>query len=328
MNATSDRLTRRGIPSTLNANEHSKIPAWFLSVVLHTLVLLALAFFSSTSPKGTGGERGRPVGLAVVVDNAGKESYFLPSGSDSSSSSASGTSGATGLASLPDAGGGASTLASELQGLLPSTDSGGSSAATGEIGLGGGNSQLSQGGSGAKGSAPLFGIEGKGSRFIYVFDRSDSMNSNEGKPLRRAKDELIKSIRSLTSALQFHVIFYNDHPHPFGGSKPRLLYGEDRDKESAIRFVKDMTGIGSTNHYDALVMALSMNPDVIFFLTDADDSPGAQKLNRIADRADRIGATIHCIQFGIGQASFQSSWINQLAERTGGKFMYIDVNQL
>lgn len=327
MNEPSERLTRRKIPTTLLAIEQSKIPPLLLSMVLHVIVLLTLAVFWTSPPKGTGGERGGPVGIAVVVDNGGKESYYLAGSSESSSSSSASAGGASGLESLPNADGAGSSLSNELKGLLPSTNSGGSGAATGELGLGGGGSQLGNSKSPASGKVPFFGIEGSGSRFIYLMDRSYSMMGFEGKPLRRAKDEVINSIKSLGTSNQFQVIFYNDHPHPFGGSNPKLLYGEDRDKELAIRFVRDVTGIGGTNHVDALMAALAMNPDVIFFLTDADDNPGTQKLNRIADRADKAGTTIHCIQFGTGPASFQSGWITQLAERTGGKFRYVDVTQ-
>ena len=328
MNEPSERLTRRKIPTTLLAFEQSKIPALLLSMVLHTVVLLLIAVLWTSPPKGTGAVHGGPVGIAVVVDNGGKESYYLANNSDSSSSSSTSSGGTSGLESLPSEDGSSSSLSNELKGLLPSTNPGGSSAATGDIGLGSGQSQLGEGKATTSGKVPFFGIEGKGTRFVYLLDRSFSMTTNENKPLRRAKDEVINSIKSLSSSNQFQVIFYNDHPHPFGGSNPKLLYGEDRDKELAIRFVRDITGIGGTNHVDAIMAALAMNPDVIFFLTDADDNPGSQKLNRIADRAEKIGVTIHCIQFGTGAASFQSGWITQLAERTGGKFRYVDVTQL
>lgn len=323
MSQGSDRLTRRKIPALL-ALERSKLPAWFLSMVLHTMILLTMAMLWTPQPKGTGGERGGPVGIAVVVDQAGKESYFL-SGSESDQE-ASEVSAEAAMSSLPKDSGSTETQ-DLLKGLLPTVTAGGATAAaSGDTGLGSGNSQLSGGSGISKVKTQIFGVEGEGNRFVYVFDRSDSMNGFEGKPLRQAKIELGNSINSLGPSHQFQIIFYNDHPLPYGGSqRPRLLYGDERDKELALRFVRDMGGNGGTNHVDALLMALAMSPDVIFFLTDADDNPGAQKIEKIIQRADRIGATIHCIQFGTGNRSFSSNWIDQLAERTRGKYKYIDV---
>jgi hypothetical protein len=326
MSHDTNRLTRRKIPALL-ALERSKIPAWLLSLVLHTLILLTIAALWTPQQKGTRGERGGPIGIAMVVDQAGKDSYFL-NGADSGQDS-SGSSAEAALSSLPDVGGSTEAHKEMLKGLLPTVNAGGgSAAAAGDTGLGSGNSQLATGGGISKVKTEVFGVEGEGTRFVYVFDRSDSMNGFEGKPLRKAKAELVKSIQSLGPTHQFQIVFYNDHPLPYGGAqRPRLLYGEDRDKELALRFVRDMSGTGGTNHVDALLMALAMSPDVIFFLTDADDNPGSQKVEKIVERAERIGTSIHCIQFGTGNRSFGSNWIDQLAERTRGQFKYIDVAQ-
>lgn len=331
MSEDPNRLTRRKIPSTLLAIERSKFPAWLMSLCLHTVVILTLAVLWTPAPRGTGGERGGPVGIAIVVDNAGADSYILSGEQDSAEGSSSSAASSAALASLPGTTGSGEALASELKGLLPSTDGAGSGVAAGDVGLGSGNSQLPNNGRGAgsKVKTNVFGIEGEGTRFLYVFDRSASMLGFEEKPIKRAKEELINSLESLGETHQFQIVFYNDHPTPFGGSqRPKMLRGEDQQKEQAIRFVKNITGDGGTNHVDALNMALAMNPDVIFFLTDADDNPGAQKIERITNRADQIGATIHCIQFGEGNPSFGSNWIQRLAEQTRGKFKYIDVKQL
>jgi hypothetical protein len=326
MTQNADRLTRRKIPAALRAIEHSKIPAWILSLVLHTIILLTLAVLWTSSPKGTSSVRGGQVGIAVVVSQSGHDAYYLAG--TASSDQASMNSDAQ--ASLPAPGGSSEAHAEILRGLLPALDAGaGSNAATGDVGLAGGNSSLKSGSGHTTVKTEVFGIEGEGSRFVYVFDRSDSMNSPEGKPLQRAKDELLTSLKSLGPIHQFQIVFYNDHPLPFGGTnRPKLLRGEEQLKELAQRFVREMKGQGGTNHLDALSMALDMNPDVLFFLTDADDNPGFQKIQRVIDRAERIGTTIHCVQFGNGGRTFGSNWINQLADTTRGRFKYINVNEL
>ena len=61
-------------------------------------------------------------------------------------------------------------------------------------------------------STGVFGVEGEGSKFVYVFDRSGSMQGFQGRPLAAAKRELITSLESLESVHQFQVIFYNERP--------------------------------------------------------------------------------------------------------------------
>ena len=325
------RLIRRKVPTAIWNSNRSRTPAWLLSMILHTIILLTLAVLWTSQPKGTGAERGGPIGIAVVVDNAGDQAYFLSGTSDASDQSSEGSDDAQqALAALPAGDGSKQSESDDLGGLLPTTDASGSGLAAGDLGLGGGNSQLSSDGSGrSKAKTTVFGIEGEGSRFLYVFDRSASMNGYEAKPLRRAKEELINSLRSLGPAHDFQIVFYNDHPLPYGGlSRPKLLSGDERQKESAIRFVKEISGDGGTNHVDALTMALAMTPDVIFFLTDADDNPGGQRIQRITDRAQQVGATIHCIQFGAGNRTFASNWIENLASSTQGQYRYVDVSKL
>jgi hypothetical protein len=57
--------------------------------------------------------------------------------------------------------------------------------------------------------ATLLGIEGKGSKFVYVFDHSGSMGVPDNKPLNRAKAELLASVGALDEVQQFYIIFYN-----------------------------------------------------------------------------------------------------------------------
>jgi hypothetical protein len=69
-----------------------------------------------------------------------------------------------------------------------------------------------------------------------------------------------------------------------------------------------------------------MRPDVIFFLTDADDPKlSVEELARIRDMA--AGIVIHGIEFGVGSrpASGDASFIAQLARQNGGGYVYVDV---
>ena len=88
-------------------------------------------------------------------------------------------------------------------------------------------------------------------------------------------------------------------------------------------------GDGSTRHLPALKQGLAMVPEVIFFLTDADDpSLTMPQLLEIQRRADLARTTIHTIQFKVGPASNDGSWIRELALMNRGTYTYIDVTSL
>ncbi len=176
-------------------------------------------------------------------------------------------------------------------------------------------------------SVRVFGVEGKGTRFVYVFDRSSSM---EGAPLAAAKQQLIQSLESLSSVHQFHIIFFNQQQRNFdlsGGGK-RIAFATDRNKKLAARFVGGITADGGTDRLPALRAAIQMNPDVIFFLTDADDPMPQSELDELARLNERAGVVISTIEFGRGPAKQRRNFLTELARTSGGQYGYVDVTQL
>ena len=88
-----------------------------------------------------------------------------------------------------------------------------------------------------------------------------------------------------------------------------------------------ITAGGATRHFEALEMALRMGPDVIFFLTDADEPRlTAQELARIAQM--NRGTSINTIEFGTSSQGESDNFITRLARQNGGQHVYIDVSQL
>jgi hypothetical protein len=175
----------------------------------------------------------------------------------------------------------------------------------------------------------VFGVSGVGYKFVYVFDRSGSMDGHGGAPLASAKRELIQSLRELDKTHQFQIIFYNENPRVFApsGGEGRLAFGTDQNKRLAERFVGGITADGATHHEDALSMALRMRPDVIFFLTDADEPTlSAKQLARIAQL--NHGTSINAIEFGYGPQGDSNNFLVRLARENGGQHVYVDVSQL
>jgi hypothetical protein len=183
----------------------------------------------------------------------------------------------------------------------------------------------------AKGAAQtgVFGLSGVGYKFVYVFDRSGSMDGHGGAPLAAAKSELIHSLERLEKVHQFQIIFYNEHPRVFtlSGNDGRLAFGTEQNKRLADRFVNGITADGATQHEEAIMLALGMNPDVIFFLTDADEpSLSAKQLAHIARRNN--GTSINTVEFGYGPRAESENFLVRLARQNGGQHMYVDISEL
>jgi hypothetical protein len=180
-------------------------------------------------------------------------------------------------------------------------------------------------GSGA--SVRVFGVEGTGNKFIYVFDRSASM---EGAPLIAAKRELLESLNSLEEVHQFHVIFFNTATRSLditGGGR-RIAFASERNKQLAEKFVRGITADGGTDRFAALRKAISFAPDVIFFLTDGDGPMTASELAAI-ERFNRRSQTAICvIEFGQGATPPGKNFLTELAAQSGGQYGYVNVAEL
>jgi hypothetical protein len=182
-----------------------------------------------------------------------------------------------------------------------------------------------------KARTSVFGASGEGYKFVYVFDRSGSMGgSGESSALSAAKAELKASLASLGDTHQFQIIFYNDKPtlFPLAGRTGRLVFGNDANKQRAEQFIEGIVADGSTQHEEALNLALRFSPDVIFFLTDADQpalTPG--QLERI-NRRNRGNASINTIEFGLGPQLDSENFLAALARQNGGHHVYFDVTKI
>jgi hypothetical protein len=158
------------------------------------------------------------------------------------------------------------------------------------------------------------------------------MSGYSGRPLAAAKRELIGSVNDLDSIHQFQIIFYNDRPMVFNPNRPqppRMLYGDQPTRHLARNFVEAIVAAGSTQHMAALKLALNMQPDVIFFLTDAAEPQlTAGQLAEIRSQNARIGASINAIEFGAGPKQGYENFLVRLAQQNGGEYAYVDITRL
>jgi hypothetical protein len=175
----------------------------------------------------------------------------------------------------------------------------------------------------------IFGVPGEGSKFVYVFDRSGSTGGPGRSTLSAAKLQIIASLNDLDTVHQFQIIFYNESPSVFNptGQPGKLVFANERNKLLAQRFVQSITSDGGTSHEEALLLAIRMQPEVIFFFTDADEPRlTARQLERIRRMAN--GIVINAIEFGIGPQADADDFMVKLARQNGGQFGYVDVTTL
>jgi len=303
------------------------LPAWAFSILFHSGTLLLLGLAIQQSPRGTAEEPGRSAGIVLKTHSATGTWY------EGEESQANDTTATTQeepldlLSALPS-----ESPAKDSANDLPQVPVPGSGVANG-----GGQPDAAQmtGGGGHRGSplggsktrVSVFGVEGTGSKFVYLFDRSASM---EGAPLAAAKRQLIESLQSLDSVHQFHIIFFNTRTYGFdiaGGSR-RIAFATERNKQLAANFVGGITATGGTDRLVALKEAISFAPDVIFFLTDADDPMSPSELTEIARANRRVQAAICVIEFGRRQSPPTSNFLSELAHHSGGQYGYVNTMAL
>lgn len=309
-----------------------RVPAWAISMLLHLVLILALFFWLEQKPSGMGQQQDRPVGVAVahrMADHTVYETVEAQTESAESEQNESASSASIAAANAPPS----AAQPIDIDGLLaavtetPMPESGGGIGSALEAGSGSGEGPLKDGeGGGPPASTMFFGASGSGRRFAYVFDRSDSMN---GKPLNAVKAELLRSLDLLGPKQSFQVIFYNNRPSYFEATGFAMIPAEDSMKRRAATFVRSIEAFGGTEHFDALRMALKLQPDVIFFLTDANiPQLGSNELREIRSRCAESNTTVHAIEFGLKPQVPATTFLKVLASENGGEYRYINVNSL
>jgi len=304
------------------------IPGWIASVALHLLLLVACAM-GLQSCRETAGEDGagefREVGLVVKSASItspqatpATDSSTIPNKAPEPVSESRDSKTVTELLSLPDSvgpqilGPGARSPASPLADPSRLLPDGTLTGAQPLAGL-------------QKGETRFLGIRDKGTRFVYVLDRSGSMDREHA--LEVAKAELVTSLQHLDETQQFQVIFYNvQHRLLTLGGRTTLHRATDINKTLARQQIARVTPDGGTFHYPALKKALSFEPEVIYFLTDADSNAAIHPgdMERLA-RSNRGRTRIHAIKFGLGAELITNHYVKKLALQNGGRYRYRDI---
>ncbi len=313
-------------PAPISAEISHYLPSWLVSVVVHLSLLLLLALFSMV---GDGGWRA----ASIVLDcqTAGPEgteddellatAIEVPSELTASEEQ---------VAAAPEA----------IEMPLPLDAA--NIALVDPTGRPGNTTGLAQQGAGAPAQTAIFGLAGEGTDFVYVFDRSESMNStlqfrSEGRnvftitPLAAAKAELLRSLDDLDERHRFQILFYNHEVWMFDPGRSshdrRLVRASDAMKLKASTFVSTVYGYGRTRHLPPLEAALKMQPDVIFLLTDGEekDDPSPAQIARLT-RLNGGRTKINVIQFCYTLRT--DGALVELANQNGGRHVFMNIQSL
>lgn len=170
----------------------------------------------------------------------------------------------------------------------------------------------------------FFDISAEGNLFCYVVDSSSSMD--EGGAIDLARAELMASIEQLQAKQRFQLLFYDSELHPLWDRGKQTFFATDESQKLARQFILSQQTHGGTVHRPALLAALRMSPEVIYFLTDGETPELSGEDLQTIKQANRRRTRIHVIQFGRGAKLASFSWLEQLARDHRGSYRYHDVS--
>lgn len=305
--------------------------SWFGSLTLHALglILLIVAISREAQDGGFGGER-RTDEVGIVfsdsVEDAGGEenAETAPEATATDAPQTPEESQTDDLTAVSEAllpadsriGVGAQnaeTSALDWNGAA----SNGSATSAGNVGSGRGDGQR----------VGFAGTSGSGRRFLYLIDRSESMSWNGGAPMRRALDEAVASVESLDpkkGATKFQVAIFNHDVEIFENADS-LIDVNFENKARIVRYLRSVVADGGTRPELALENALRLKPDVVFFLTDADEELSEAALEAIQTARRRFNVKQICVvEFGRGSQPRKKTF-RRLAGENGGVYVFRDI---
>jgi len=169
-----------------------------------------------------------------------------------------------------------------------------------------------------KEAATFFGATVPGTRFVYVVDASRSM---AGSRFRKAKQELFRSVSNLRPDQQYYVIFFglDSYPMYFPEPCPSLVPSVPETWRLLRRWMGhvDPRTQPATNGRSAMLLALELEPDAVYLLSDGaftDDTVPAL----LAMDGGEI--PIHAIAFGTEAAR---SDLQRIAHKHHGTYRFV-----
>jgi hypothetical protein len=227
------------------------------------------------------------------------------------------------------AGAGGSQVRLDLTVPTPAAEEQVSSLSLGEgvaVGAGFGPSGSGRGGGGGAGQLAgpgFFPTDPDRRRFVFVVDASQSMNHPWPGPaksrLGRVKVELWKSIFSMSAEQSYAIVFFNTNAIPMPGDG--LRSGGPEGQQEQFQWTVSIRADGKTDPQDALLHALKLRPDVIYFLTDGEFN--YRVVHKVA-RVNTNGVIIHTVSLGDRSAE---RFLKEMAQQADGEYRHIEADE-
>jgi hypothetical protein len=170
------------------------------------------------------------------------------------------------------------------------------------------------GGLNQTGTAGFFSAAVSARSVVYVVDRSLSMGLHGA--LDRVRQELTASLERLPAHVAVEVVVYNREALALAGDG--LQPASPARKHFFLTRLEEIDPEGGTDHLSALRQAILLAPDVVFFLTDADDL--TPELVRAVTRLNRGRSAIHVFELFPASREEERGPLRELARCNGGRY--------
>lgn len=172
--------------------------------------------------------------------------------------------------------------------------------------------------------ATFFGVPARGENFVFIVDISGSMTQDNR--FERAINELRRSLLTLKEYQRYYVIFFSSYTFPMNSEE--LLPATDKNRTETFRWVAQIRPGGTTFPRQAVELALDLEPDAIFLLSDGNFDPWeAEALLRKPPRDPQLSSAevpqyipIHTIAFVSREGEVVMQAISKL---TGGTYQFV-----
>ncbi len=310
--------------------DRALLPAWLLSLLFHLGVLL-LAFFFARGPGVGSSGAGEEVERELVIQLEGEPAAPIaaaapppieaePAKPPPAEPAAKQLNQAFGQRLQEAAARDTPNPGPQLPGRLDPFES-----PLGDLRAAGTLPQMPLPGNLGQAETQFFGTPSKGTRFVYVIDRSASM----GRGLDAAKTELLASLEKLPPTALFQVVAYDLDQRTLDagarGVQNGLLPATRDNKDRTARFLESIRSEGGTDHVRALRKALTLSPQVIYFLTDADELRPEQVRELTAINQKGAAARIFCIELSTINEGRTTNSMRLLAQENRGQYRAIDL---
>jgi hypothetical protein len=138
-----------------------------------------------------------------------------------------------------------------------------------------------------------------------------------------ARRELEASLQRLPEAVRFQIVLYNRRPEVLRiAGRSDLVPATLENVSQATRLLREVVPEGGTEHFPALRQGLLFHPDVIYFLTDADDLNPAdvQALTRLNQRR----TAIHVVELTLVNHDRDEMPMHRLARDNRGGYRAVE----